>query len=147
MTTWAIVDNDTIVNVILADAEPNGVEAIELTGPMGIGWTRSEGDWSPPTPPQSLAPRRVTKADFTRLFEATERYALNALRREIAALTPADYTDPTMTLLIAAEDVLFAFEQPAEFIELDHPETRQGLELLAYLGVLTSERVEAIIAA
>lgn len=69
MTTWAIVENDTIVNVILADAEPNGVEAVELTGPMGIGWTRSEGDWSPPTTPQSLAPRRVTKADFTRLWD------------------------------------------------------------------------------
>ncbi|WP_029418039.1 hypothetical protein [Brevundimonas bacteroides] len=90
-------------------------------------------------------PLRVTKADFQRRLTPAERYAVNALRRELNALTAADYQDPANALLLAAEDVLQAFDLPAEFIELNHPDTFAGLSLFAYLGVLTQARVIEII--
>lgn len=140
-------ENDTIP---VGWSPPAGLSLFDgpLPDNVAVGWTFANDDWSEPVyEPSETIPIRVTKADFQRRFTATERYALNALRREIAALTVADYSDPAMTLLVAAEDVLIAFEQPAEFIELNHPETFQGLMLLSYLDVLTEARVTAIIGA
>lgn len=112
-------------------------------------WT--EGQWGvTPLPPVSWTPEdpiRVTKADFQRRLVPTERYAINALRRRVEALSAADYADPANQILLAAEDVLQAFDLPAEFIELDHPDTFAGLSLLAYLDVLTPSRIAQILAA
>lgn len=105
-----------------------------------------DGEWVvQPKPPAPTTPFRVSKADFQRLLAPQERYRLNALRKVIAALEPDDYADPANALIVAAEDVMFAFEQPAEFIELDHPETAMGLALLSYLDVIEPERIAAII--
>ena len=112
--------------------------------PLGMIWDGDE--WQAGEP---IEPRRVTKADFQRLLTPSERYAINALRKEIAAIAPADYADPANALMLAAEDVLVSFEQPVEFIELDHPETSQGLSLLGYLDVFgldSEDRIAAILA-
>jgi hypothetical protein len=106
-----------------------------------------EGGWEISDLPKPQLPDRlrVTKADFQRLLAPQERYKLNALRKVIAALEPEDYSDPANALIVAAEDVMFAFEQPAEFIELDHPDTSMGLALLSYLDVIAAERIPAIV--
>lgn len=111
---------------------------------IGLGFHFENGTFTPLPPP----PLRVTKADFTRRFTHQERIRLNGLRREIAALPAEAYQiedNNPYTLLLAAEDVMFAFEQPAEFIELNHPDTFQGLMLLSYVGILSPERVLEII--
>lgn len=144
----AIVENETVVNVIVVEKGqdvPDGGIVLPEGSLVAPGWTIKDGTFSPPPPPVPIGPIRVSKADFQRLLKPSERYALNALRKVIAALQPADYADPANALIVAAEDVMVAFEQPAEFIELDHPETRQGLELLAYLDVLEPERIAEII--
>ena len=54
MSTFLIIDNDKIVNAILADSievaqEITGLEAIESTGSEPwIGWTRSNNTWTAP---------------------------------------------------------------------------------------------------
>lgn len=108
-----------------------------------IGWTYKNGVFAPP--PTSSGTLRVSKADFQRLLTPTERYKLNALRKTIASLLPEDYGDPANQLIVAAEDVMFAFEQPLEFIELDHPDTAMGLALLGYLGIVTPARIAQIV--
>jgi hypothetical protein len=148
MTRTAIINGQTVENVILAGdnwSPPEGVEAVECGPEVGPGYTYADGVFTAPEPPPA-EPVRVTKADFQRLLVPAERYAINALRRQIADLTVADYSDPANSLLVAAEDVLLAFEQPAEFIELDHPDTYAGLMLFSYLGVLTEARVNEIVA-
>jgi hypothetical protein len=137
---YAIVIGDTVVNVILSDDEPENGIATDVAGP---GWTYDGKGFVAPV--VARGPVRITKADFQRLLTPTERYALNALRKKVAALPPTQYADPANGLLLAAEDVLFAFEQPAEFIELNHPDTFQGLMLLSYLGVITPQRVAEIV--
>ena len=150
MTRVAIIDGIKVENVVrVLDDQPMPIGSVEIPDDSRVspGWTYEDGEFL--APPPSAAPKpepvRVSKADFQRLLKPTERYALNALRKVIATLTPADYADPANTLILAAEDVMFAFEQPAEFIELDHPETAQGLELLAYLDVIEPDRVAEII--
>ena len=81
-------------------------------------------------------PNKVEKIDFMRLFTMEERVRYNALRKMISGMTAADYSssEPMMQLFIALDIVFAAFELAA-MIELDHPETRQGLGLLAAGGV------------
>ena len=138
---YAVIENGVVVNVILTnDPGPDDV----ATDVAGFGWTYDGQTFTAPVSPTQ--PVRVTKADFQRLLTPAERYAINALRKQIATLPPAEYSDPANILLVAAEDVMFAFEQPAEFIELNHPDTYQGLMLLSYLGVMTPERAAEIVA-
>ena len=144
------VRNSTVIAIMEPDsgyqydAPTYKVESDDMD--IGLGWNYEDGVFSPLPPPAT----RCTKADFTRRFTHTERILLNGLRREIAALPLEAYqwddaTGPNpYTLLLAAEDVMFAFEQPAEFIELNHPDTFQGLMLLSYVGILTYDRVVVI---
>ena len=147
----ALILAGVVQNVILVAADyeaPSGITVIEVTDGLAVapGYLFADGVFTAPAyEAPAPAPKRVSKADFQRLLSPTERYAINALRRDIAALSSADYADPSKSLLVAAEDVLFAFEQPVEFIELDHPDTFAGLTLLRYLDVLTESRVLEII--
>lgn len=143
----AIIVDGLVSNVVvvLVDQEvPEGGVILPEGSTVGPGWTYDGEDFTPPAPAH-IGPVRVSKADFQRLFAASERYNINALRKTVAAITPAEYADPANVLILAAEDVLYAFEQPLEFIELDHPETAQGLQLLAYLDVIAPERIAEII--
>lgn len=145
---FAIIDAGRVFNVVVVldgQTPPPGAIGLGPDDRVSPG-DYYDGEEFTPAPPPPSGPFRVSKADFQRLFAPTERYAINALRKEVAALVPADYTDPAKTLLVAAEDVLFAFEQPLEFIELDHPETAQGLALLSYLDVIDAARIPEILA-
>jgi hypothetical protein len=51
MANYAIIDNDKVTNVIVADsaeiaAEATGKEVLETTGEPWIDWTRTDGVWS-----------------------------------------------------------------------------------------------------
>lgn len=146
---YALIRDGEVENVILWDgvAElnlPEDVSAIDCPDEVSPGWLWNNADGFS-APASAQGPNRVTKADFQRLLLPAERYAINALRKTISGLTVADYSNPDNGLILAAEDVLLAFEQPAEFIELNHPDTFAGLTLFSYLGILSSERVAAII--
>ena len=150
MPRYAIMDGLkalNVVNLYEGETPPEGWQLLSENEDCAPGYTYKDGDWIAPQPPPRPRPIRITKADFQRLLIPAERYGINALRRRIAGLSVADYSNPANALLIAAEDVLLAFEQPAEFIELDHPDTYAGLMLFAYLGVLTEARVNEIVSA
>jgi hypothetical protein len=54
MTNYLVIENDTIVNIIVADTlqiaeEVTGKEVAESTSDeIGIGWSRSNGEWAKP---------------------------------------------------------------------------------------------------
>jgi hypothetical protein len=88
---------------------------------------------------QFSGPNKVEKIEFMRLFTMEERVRYNALRKIVASLTANDYsaTDPMSQLFIALDIVFDSFDLAA-LVELDHPETIQGLGLLAAGGVFGS---------
>ena len=54
MANYAIIENDRVINVIVADsselaAELTGKEVTEATDGLWIDWTRTDGVWSAPT--------------------------------------------------------------------------------------------------
>ena len=55
MANYAIIENDVVTNVIVAESkeiaeEVTGLEAIETTGQPWVGWTRVDGEFIDPTP-------------------------------------------------------------------------------------------------
>lgn len=121
---------------------------------------KTERFYAPVTQPVDNAIYRVTKSDFQRRVPALARIKINGLRKKIANLPEEAYDwDPEehiseeypngqpnpYILLLNAEDVLQAFEQPSEYIELTHIETRQGLEFLMFLDILTQDDIESIL--
>lgn len=53
MATIGIIENNTIVNAILADADyidPEKRETVVMQGQMSIGWIREQGNWIDPSP-------------------------------------------------------------------------------------------------
>jgi hypothetical protein len=97
-----------------------------------------------PAEPQEEV-RRVIKADFLRLFTASERVAFNLQRKLVEALQPADYTDPAKAALVGLEVFLLTYDA-IDVIELTHPETIEGMGVLVALGVVTQARAEAVLA-
>jgi len=66
MGNYLIIENDTVLNVIVADsaelaAELTGKEAVELIGATPwIGWTRTDGVWSEPVIPEIIDVEEVS---------------------------------------------------------------------------------------
>lgn len=88
-------------------------------------------------PPPIVKSPKVSKIEFMRKLTPTELGRLNAARKMIAEIPAASYMEPTETQqqLIMLEVVLQMFELP-ELIELDHPDTAQGVGALALAGIL-----------
>lgn len=100
----------------------------------------------PVEPVDPVAPydhRRISKADFARLFTGAQEVQVNKWEKICKAVPPEEYDDPLNGLTLSVERVLKAFERPLEFIELNHPETRQGLEIMAYVGVFGDDHAIA----
>lgn len=114
--------------------------------PVAAGWfyNKDSGAFRP-TEPTTGSVRRIEKIDFMRLFTVEERVRYNALRRQVAGMTVADYEDAAKQSLVAAEVMLQQFDLAAQ-IELDHPETIQGLELMGLLGIFGTENPDDRIA-
>lgn len=113
--------------------------------PVQIGWA-----WSPTTNTlyatvPTEGPRRVEKIDFMRLFTIEERVRYYALVKQTESLSMADYMsdDPIKRMMVGLEVIFKQFDLAAK-IELDHPETITGLNLLAAAGLFgTNEAVKA----
>jgi hypothetical protein len=96
-----------------------------------------------PAPPPQVV--KVSKMDFARLFTNNEKASINAAKAKIRQMTDADYANPLFTNLVMLELVFNAFEYPLEYIELTHPDTLQGINVLALAGILAPERVAEVL--
>jgi hypothetical protein len=124
---------------------------VEVPADVVVGSQLIDGVWIAPVPvepePEPAAPIQMAIIDFLRLFTGQEMGGFNALRKTVAALAPTDYGDPSKNDLVRFEVGLTHYDAlRAGLIELDHPETIQWLSLLVPLGVLTEERLQAVLA-
>ena len=131
-------------------------EFVEVPDQVVVGSTLTDGVWSAPpvaqAPEPVRAPVQMAVIDFLRLFTTEELAGFNALRKACQALAPADYREATegdqgKAALVGFEVFLTFYDAlRAGLIELNHPETIQGLSLLVPLGVLTPERLAEVLA-
>jgi hypothetical protein len=56
MAIWHVVDNDNVINSIIADSKEfveslyPGLAVVEDDGVIGVGWSKQTGDWIAPYP-------------------------------------------------------------------------------------------------
>lgn len=89
------------------------------------------------------SPYRLAKIDYWRLFTGDEETKFNRARRQVGALTDADYDDPAKAGLVALERLLNRLDS-TPIVEVDHPETQGGVDLMVALEILTEERGVAV---
>lgn len=152
---YAVVQGQSVVNIIVWDGaegwEPGDGQTLVATEDAGIGWTYADGMFSEPPPPEepeaSAEPVRITRLRLkNELLTPAELLAYNKAKRDVAALTAADYGDPAKALLVQAE-ILLDYMEDATAIELDNPKTVMGVsQLMVALGILTPARAAQVLA-
>lgn len=95
------------------------------------------GGWQVATPP--LAPRHITTLAFRNRFSQAEKVAI-----EMAALDDPAAAMPAR-LQAAAIRVNLADTAAARYIDLDRPDTRQGVQDMETDGLLAAGRAAAIL--
>lgn len=115
-----------------------------------------DGAWVAPDPvdpaPAPADLGQMAIIDFLRLFDGEELDRFNEREAECNALTSADYQaaregDQAKMILVGFKRFLSFYNAlRAGLIELNHPETIQGLGLLVPLGVLTEPRLQDVLA-
>lgn len=155
-----IIEN---VAVDVVDADPADLfhpliaaEFVQVPDEVVPGSILVDGAWTAPPAIEEPAPVRVpvqmAVIDFLRLFTTDELAGFNALRKACQALAPADYLaaaegDQQKAALVGFEVFLTFYDAlRAGLIELNHPETIQGLSLLVPLDVLTPARLAQVLA-
>ena len=89
-----------------------------------------------PEPEPAPPALRISKIAFSRLFTVTELVRQAALRKEIGALTPADYGNPDNADLIGMEIAFQRLDLLAEFVELDNADTVAAVTLMDGMDLL-----------
>lgn len=148
MFRFALVHDETLKVVEIANWDGTSVWQIppnrltyvlSLDSMVDVGWTVDQvtNTFFEPQPIGDGVPR-LSKIYFMRLFTTEETVRYNSLRRQVANLTIADYDDPTKLPLVQTE-VFFQRFDATDVLELEHPETQQGLQLLAYMGMFGAD--------
>lgn len=74
MGIYAKIQNDTIVNTVVCDpdfAAQNGLAELDGLNPIpGVGWTFSNGAWTPPAPPPPT-PQQDAQSGLIAMFGQT----------------------------------------------------------------------------
>lgn len=130
MQRWALLNGDTVANVVEQDNEPRvGGTWVQVTGQhVGPGMVRDGERWKTPAP---VGGRTITKvAMLTRMLKTAE----------FVAILTAAKTDP------AIEAWKYVFDAATQ-VDLDSQNTKDGMALLVAKGLLTQARADAILTA
>lgn len=130
---------------------PYYVEGLPYTNLSGdpallaeLGWVEDPDAVEPP--PVGADPRRIPKVDFWRRFQPAEQVAMLGARKFINAMTPADFAlienVGWWTLAVVFQEI----DMIPEFVELDYPGTRAGLEAFAAAGLISEEHIAIVLA-
>lgn len=126
---------------------PPELEGLADESLADLGWTDESlgfhGFGFFPVKVPEPANMRRSKIDFWRLFTAEEETRFNRTRRQVQALADADYDDTAKAGLVAMERFLNRFDA-TPVVELDHPETLEGVDLLVMLDIITLERAAQV---
>lgn len=141
---YAQIENNTVVNIIEADAAFIATLPGQWlpAGGASIGWLHADGALTAPAPEPEPAPDlRITRLAFRKRFQPPEKAAI-----ELASLD--DATAPMAQRAQAAALRAYLKDvDAAQFIDLADPSTVAGVQSLEALGLLAEGRADAILTA
>lgn len=146
---WTDLANNEVAQQKLgltkASAYPDYDDATQRPVWDGVGgWTIE--DLPPPVTIATVV--QISQLDFQNLLTDAELSAWNKVKKQVAALTPADYdsADPSVQMLIKAEIAQNKYDS-AKGVELTSPDTQTFVsQLMVGLGILTAERAAQVLA-
>ena len=153
---YALIKNNTIENVIIADDEfittiqgqydrIENTETAKLAGfPIGCGiiWIEGENPKHPEIPTIITTEKRLlSKLGFRRRFTTAEKAMI-----ELAAIDNPQGTT-TERLTSAALRATLKDQEAADFIDLDDPDTIDGIQKVELAGFLAQGRANEILTA
>jgi hypothetical protein len=127
----AIVDSGVVVNLIVADAWPGGIDVTDLTPRPGPGWTYDGQVFAPPSPvePVTATTPRMTHYGFLARLTLPEHVAIEEAM-------------PANPILRVAKQRFDA----ADHVDVSLVETQQFVGLLGHLGLVAPTRVSGLLA-
>ena len=137
---YAIIENNTIINVAEADA-PLAENWEPLQEGAGIGWARTDAGapFEAPSVEPATPDSRITKLAFRNRFTSAEKIAI-----EFACLDDPAAPMP-QRLQSAALRANQADLAAATFVDLTRPDTRAGVQMLEAAGLLAEGRALVIL--
>jgi len=145
---FALIENGTVHNVILADAWPDGIDVTDTSPRPGPGWTYSGTTFAPPAyvPPVDTFPRYITRLAFDQRFTQTERITIDlAGDRPTRNATETDAQFQARQFQAGGLRDMRMQVNNATFIDLDRAETRGGVQQLEAMGLLAAGRALIIL--
>ena len=146
MAVFSIVKSGVVVNTVVAQEWPNGIDVTDLTPRPGIGWLYDGQAFTPPAAqPQPDPPSNPDgPGPFLSNYAFDMRYTLP---ERIAIKQLADQRNPDGSFTTTAYAVQVNVERAAKakFINTQRAETRSGVMQFVALGVLTEARALEIL--
>jgi hypothetical protein len=136
-----LIKDGRVENVILADSveraqqfypEHTALERTEALAQVGPGWSFDGTTWTAPEPVVIPEDRRITRLAFMNRFTDAEAVAI-------------DLASQGATVQAAYMRRYQAKVQAAQFIDLDDPDTRNGVIALEDGGLLADGRADEIL--
>ena len=143
MSRIALIKNNLVENVIEADmefAQTLGFDAVVETDVAAPGRGYDGGEFiTPPTPEPTPEDRRITRLMFRNRFTQAELVTIEIVSLDDAA-APMQQRQMAAALRVMQRQV-----SDAEFIDLNDPVTRAGVEQLEAFGLLAEGRAAEIL--
>lgn len=130
---FALIENNIVGNVILADEWPGAIDVTDVDPRPGPDWTYDGQAFAPPAPPPAPAPEpepvRIPRDDFIERFTPQE-WLTNQNRAQ---------TDANLSMALA-----LLMGKPDGMVTLTSPRVSQALAYMVAIGTLTAPRAAAI---
>jgi hypothetical protein len=146
-----IVDGGVVTGVALhsddatisSSTTSGNVIAVADGDPVALGWTHNNVDGKDTFAPPASPPlrKKLSPVEFKLQFTSAERLAIRAARSYSG-------NDATKTMFAEAIDDFFDIVDDPRLtnVDLDHPQTIEGVEALAAAGLITTDRAAVILA-
>lgn len=136
----ALVTDGVVTNVIVGDAAdfPEAVEIVEGT-PVARGWLYDGTDFTAPEPPAPEPQRIFTRYGFLNRLTMDEQVAIEmAIEKE----------HPSLNLNGQERATLRVFNRmigTAQEVDLEDPNTIQGIQFLEAIGLIATGRADEVL--
>lgn len=126
---FAIIESGTVVNVIIADSWPGGIDVTDLVPRPGPGWTHDGQAFAPPAPAVPATTPRMTHYGFLSRLTLAEHVGIEEAM-------------PASSLLRVAKQRFDA----ADHVDVSLTETKQFVGLMAQMQLIAPDRVAELLA-
>ena len=136
----AIIENGTVVNAIVADSWPDGIDITDITPRPGIGWSYDGQAFTAPPAPPPPEPQPVQTTPYMSHFGFLSRLTP---QQRLSIRERTDKTSPLYDPIL--DDAMFLFNS-AERIDVTLTTTQNLVGYMAQQGLIDASDIPSLLA-